>query len=59
MKAGRNILGGLDTVGELFRFFWTQRAYWLIPFVAVLLLVGLLLLAGQATGVAPFIYTIF
>lgn len=59
MKAGRNILGGLDTISELFGFFWAQRAYWLIPFVAVLLLAGLLLLAGQASGVAPFVYTIF
>jgi hypothetical protein len=30
---------------------------WMIPFVATLLLVAVLLLVGQATGIAPFIYT--
>ena len=31
----------------------------MIPFVVTLLLVAVLLLVGQTTGVAPFIYTLF
>ena len=31
----------------------------MIPFIAVLLLTGALLIIGQVTGVAPFIYTLF
>jgi hypothetical protein len=31
----------------------------MIPFVATLLLVAVLVLVGQATGIAPFIYTLF
>ena len=31
----------------------------MIPFVATLLIVGILVLVGQATGIAPFIYTMF
>jgi hypothetical protein len=30
-----------------------------MPFVITLLVVGILVLVGQVTGVAPFIYTLF
>jgi uncharacterized protein DUF5989 len=59
MKVARNIAGGAGTIGELFQFLWMRRLWWLIPFVAVLILTGVLLIIGQVTGVAPFIYTLF
>lgn len=59
MKALRNIAGGAGTVGELMSFLWRRKRYWLIPFVITLLLVGALILVGEVTGVAPFIYTLF
>jgi ABC-type methionine transport system permease subunit len=59
MKALKNVAGGMGTVGELFGFLWTQKQWWLIPFVVMLLLVAVLLLVGEVTGVAPFIYTLF
>jgi hypothetical protein len=59
MKTAKNVAGGMSTVGELFQFLWARRLWWLMPFVAVLLLTGALLIFGQATGVAPFIYTLF
>jgi hypothetical protein len=59
MKAARNIIGGADNVRELFRFLWARRLWWMIPFVATLPVVAVLLLVGQATGIAPFIYTLF
>lgn len=59
MKVLRNVTSGFGTVAELFQFLWIRRLWWLIPFVVVLLALGALLLAGQATGVAPFIYTLF
>jgi len=59
MRVLRNVAGGAGTVGELFQFLWARRLYWLIPFVAVLLVVAVLLIIGQVTGVAPFIYTLF
>jgi len=45
--------------GELLKFLWQAKLWFLIPFVVVLLLFGLLLIFAQATGVAPFIYTLF
>jgi hypothetical protein len=59
MRVARNVAGGAGTVGELFQFLWARKLWWLIPFVAVLILTGVLLIVGQVTGVAPFIYTLF
>jgi len=44
---------------ELVEFLWKAKLWFLIPFVIVLLLFGLLLIFAQATGVAPFVYTLF
>ena len=59
MKAARNVAGGAGTINELFRFLWARKLWWMLPFVGTLLLVALLLLVGEATGIAPFIYTLF
>lgn len=59
MKILRNTATGMSTVGELIGFFWEQRRWWLIPFVVVLLLLGALIVVGEITGIAPFIYTLF
>ncbi len=42
---------------EVWAFAWQNKAWWLVPLVLVLLLMALLIFAGQ--GVAPFIYTLF
>jgi uncharacterized membrane protein len=59
MRAAKNVATGLGTAGELIQFLWQRKLWWMIPFVLTLLIVGVLLLVGQATGVAPFIYTLF
>ena len=59
MKALKNVTSGAGTIGELFEFLWERKMWWMMPFVLTLLLVAGLLLAGQATGIAPFIYTLF
>ena len=53
------ISGRVEVVRSLVRFLWTQRLWWLIPFVGVLLLAGILLLIAQQTAIAPFLYTLF
>jgi len=55
----RNMTSGFGTVRELMRFLRARRLWWLMPFVITLLVVGILVLVGQVTGVAPFIYTLF
>ena len=59
MKILKNVIGGADTIGELVQFLWERRLWWMIPLVGMLLLVAVLLLVGQVTGIAPFIYTLF
>jgi hypothetical protein len=46
-------------VGQLLNFLWQRKLWWLIPMVTVLLLFGLLLIFASASGVGPFIYTLF
>jgi hypothetical protein len=44
---------------ELIHFLWQRKLWWLIPMVSVLLVLGLLLVFATASGVGPFIYTLF
>jgi hypothetical protein len=46
------------TLRELLDFLRENRAWWLTPIVAVLLLISALVILG-ATGAAPLIYTLF
>ncbi len=48
-----------DTIKELFAFLWANRLWWIIPFVVVLLLVGILIVFAQTSPVAPFMYALF
>jgi hypothetical protein len=59
VKVARNIASGSGTVRELMQFLAAQKLWWLIPFVLTLLLVGVLVLAAQVSGISPFIYTLF
>lgn len=53
-------LGGKFVIaGELFSYLWRRKLWWLIPMVSVLMLFGILIVVGSATGVGPFIYTLF
>ncbi|HET6323131.1 MAG TPA: DUF5989 family protein [Planctomycetaceae bacterium] len=45
-------------VWELADFLLHNKAWWITPIVAVLLLVALLVVVG-ATGAGPFVYTLF
>lgn len=49
----------LGIAGELLRFFWGAKWWWLTPAVAVLLFLGLLIVLAQSSAIAPFIYTLF
>lgn len=55
----RSMIANLGVSGELLRFLWQRKLWWLIPMVAVLLIFGLLLIFASASGIGPFIYTLF
>lgn len=46
-------------LAELWAFMRVRKKWWLLPVVAVMLLVGGLLVFAQGSVFAPFIYTIF
>jgi len=44
---------------ELWAFMRERKKWWLLPIMAVLMVVGTLLVFAQGSVLAPFIYTIF
>lgn len=46
-------------VKELLLFMQERRKFWLLPLLALMLLLGGLLVFAEGSAVAPFIYTLF
>ena len=44
---------------EFLEFLNTRKKYWLLPILIVLVIFGTLIIFGQGSVLAPFIYTIF
>ena len=59
MQLWREMLARLSIGSELLAFLWQQKMWWMIPLVIVLLFTGLLIGFGSASGIGPFIYTLF
>jgi len=49
----------LSIVKEFMLFLRENKKTWMIPLVILLLLLGLIIVVGQGSALAPFIYTIF
>jgi hypothetical protein len=49
----------MSLLSELWAFMRERKKWWLLPIIAVMLLVGSLLVFAQGSALAPFIYTIF
>jgi hypothetical protein len=45
--------------GDLLTFFWSNKRWWMLPMIFVLLVFGILLALAQSSAIAPFIYTLF
>lgn len=46
-------------IGELFSFLWKQKLWWIIPMVAVFLIIGILILLVGSSPLAPIVYPLF
>ena len=55
----RTMKTNLGVAGEFLAFLWKRKLWWLVPMVVVLLIFALLLVFASASGVGPFIYTLF
>ncbi len=49
----------MEFLTDLWMFLRERKKYWLTPIILTLLLLGLLLVMGGGTAVAPFVYTLF
>jgi hypothetical protein len=59
MRILKNFTSKVDISIELIQFLWQHKLWWLIPLVILLLVLGLLLILAQATGIVPLIYPVF
>jgi hypothetical protein len=44
---------------DLWGFMRQRKKFWLAPIIIVMLLLGLLIVFGSGSAIAPFIYTLF
>jgi hypothetical protein len=49
----------MGVAGELLGFFMRNKRWWLVPMVVSLFLIGALIILGQSSAIATFIYTLF
>ena len=49
----------LYLVKDLWAFMRERKKWWLLPIIIMLVLVGVLIIFGQASPVSPFIYALF
>ena len=49
----------MEFIKDLWLFLKERKKFWLVPIIVILLLLGVLIVFGGSSAVAPFIYTIF
>ena len=59
MTIGEKTLSKFGVFGELLRFLWKRKLWWMIPMIVFLMIFGFLIIFSQSSAVAPFIYSLF
>ncbi|MEY3324103.1 MAG: hypothetical protein RL316_1649 [Bacteroidota bacterium] len=49
----------MEFLKDLWQFMKERKKFWLAPLIVVLLLLGLLIVLGGSSALAPFVYTLF
>jgi hypothetical protein len=49
----------MEFIKDLWLFVKERKKFWLVPVIVVLLLLGVLIVFGGGSALAPFIYTLF
>lgn len=55
----RSLKDRFMVMGELLYFIKVHKRYWLLPIVAVIIILSIFILATESSALAPFIYSIF
>jgi hypothetical protein len=48
-----------EFIPELWTFLKTRKKFWLLPLIIILLFLGIILIYGGGSALAPFIYALF
>lgn len=46
-------------IGEFWDFLKVRKAWWLVPIIIMLVIVGIVIIFGQSSALSPFIYALF
>lgn len=49
----------MDFLKDILGFLRERKKYWLVPMILIFLLLGILIVIGGGSAIAPFIYTLF
>jgi hypothetical protein len=49
----------MSFLAEIWRFLLARKKSWLVPILIVLVIFGVLIVVGEGSALAPFIYTLF
>jgi len=52
-------MGKIAIAREFWAFLRERKKFWLLPIVLLLLALGAIIIFGQSSALAPFIYTLF
>ncbi len=59
MRMMESVASRMGIAGELLQFFLQHKWWWLTPMIVGLLLFAVLVIFGQTSAIAPFMYTLF
>jgi hypothetical protein len=49
----------MEFLKDLWQFMRERKKFWLAPLIVILLLLGVLIVLGGSSAIAPFVYTLF
>jgi hypothetical protein len=49
----------MEFIKDLWQFLKERKKWWLIPIIIILIFLGILIVFGEGSSIAPFIYSLF
>lgn len=49
----------MEIIKELWSFMKERKKFWLAPIIIILIILGLIIVFGGSSAIAPFVYTLF
>jgi hypothetical protein len=49
----------MDILKDLWSFMKERKKFWLAPIIIILIILGLVIVFGGSSAIAPFVYTLF